>query len=148
MFGGMAILPVAGSAARAQEKATPPQAQQAHPVQGAPDWRERMQKSHNADRSIARQLRRLTKDLDLSPQQQVKVRQLSKEHNDKIQKILDTAPPTLNYEAFTAQVHAISQEYHDAVNAILTPHQLKLMKAMVGRLDNGKENRHAPDAAK
>jgi hypothetical protein len=61
-----------------------------------------------------------------------------------IQKILDTAPPTLTYEAFTAQVHAISQEYHHAVNAILTSHQLELMKAMVGRLDNGKEDRHAP----
>ena len=43
-----------------------------------------------------------------------------------------------------AVVHAISQENHDAVNAILTPHQLELMKAMVGRLDNGKEDRHAP----
>jgi hypothetical protein len=41
-------------------------------------------------------------------------------------------------------VHAISQDYHDAVNAILTPHQLELMKAMVGRLDNGREDRHAP----
>ena len=33
---------------------------------------------------------------------------------------------------------------HDAVNAILTPHELELMKAMVGRLDSGKEDRHAP----
>ena len=73
-----------------------------------------------------------------------KVQQQSKEHNDPIQKILDTAPPTLTYEAFAEQVRAISQENHDAVNAILTPHQLELMKAMVGRLDNGKEDRHAP----
>jgi hypothetical protein len=80
-----------------------------------------MQKNHSADRSIEQQVRRLTKDLDLTPAQQEKVRQLSKEHTDRIQKILDTAPPTLTYEAFTAQVHAISQEYHDAVNAILTP---------------------------
>jgi hypothetical protein len=41
-------------------------------------------------------------------------------------------------------VHAISQEYHDSVNAILTPHQLELMTAMVARLDSGKEKRHAP----
>jgi hypothetical protein len=75
---------------------------------------------------------------------QEKVRQLSKDHNDRIQKILDTAPPTLTYEAFSAQVHAISQENHDAVNAILTPYQLELMKAMVSRLDNGKEDRRAP----
>jgi hypothetical protein len=33
---------------------------------------------------------------------------------------------------------------HDAVNAILTPHELELMKAMVRRLDCGREKRHAP----
>ena len=102
-----------------------------------------MQKNHNADSSIVQQVRRLTKDLDLTPEQQAKVRQLSKEHNDRIQEILDTAPPTLTYQAFTVQVHAISQENHDSVNAILTLHQLELMKAMVARLDSGKEDRHA-----
>jgi hypothetical protein len=143
LFGAVAVLGAAGRA-MAQEEAVPPQVQQDHPLQGAADWRERMQKNHNADESIERQVRRLTRDLDLTPEQQEKVRQLSKEHNDRIQRILDTAPPTLSYEAFTAQVHAISQENHDAVDAILTPHQLELMKAMVGRLDNGKEDRHAP----
>jgi Spy/CpxP family protein refolding chaperone len=143
LFGGVAVLGAAGCA-MAQEKATTTQAQQAHPLQGAADWRERMQKNHSADQSIEQQVRRLTKDLDLTPEQQEKVRQLSKEHNDRIQKILDTAPPTLTHEAFTTQVHAISQETHDTVNAILTPHQLELMKAMVSRLDNGKEDRHAP----
>jgi hypothetical protein len=143
LFSGLAVLGAAGSA-MAQEEAPPPQAQQAHPLQGATDWRERMQKNHSADRSIEQQVRRLTKDLDLTPEQQEKVRQLSKEHNDRIQKILDTAPPTLTHEAFTTQVHAISQEFHHAVNAILTPHELELMKAMVGRLDSGKEDRHAP----
>jgi hypothetical protein len=113
-------------------------------LQGAADWRERTQKNHSAARSIEQQVRRLTRDLDLTPEQQEKVRQLSKQHNDRIQKILDTAPSTLTHEAFTAQVHAISREYHDSVNAILTPRQLELMKAMVARLDSGKEDRHAP----
>ena len=143
LFGGVAVLGAAGCA-MAQEKVTTTQAQQAHPLQGAADWRERVQKNHSADQSIEQQVRRLTKDLDLTPEQQEKVRQLSKEHNDRIQKILDTAPPTLTRQAFTVQVHAISQEFHDSVNAILTPHQLELMKAMVSRLDNGKEDRHAP----
>jgi hypothetical protein len=100
LFGGVAVLGAAGCA-MAQEKATTTQAQQAHPLQGAADWRERMQKNHSADQSIEQQVRRLTKDLDLTPEQQEKVRQL-------------------------------------------TPHQLELMKAMVSRLDNGKEDRHAP----
>jgi hypothetical protein len=76
--------------------------------------------------------------------QQDKVRQLSKVHNDRIQKILDTGPPTLTYADFQTQVHAISQDFHNAVNAILTPSQLQLMKAMMGRLDSGTEARHAP----
>jgi hypothetical protein len=118
-----------------------PQGQPAHPQQGAADWRQRMQQNHNAEQSIDQQVRRLTKDLELTPEQQTKVRELSKDHNAKIQKILDTAPPTLTRQAFMAQVHAISGEYHDAVNAILTPHQLELMKAMLGRLDNGQEHR-------
>jgi predicted transglutaminase-like cysteine proteinase len=138
---GTASCAMAAEAAPAQTEA---QALQAHPLQGAADWRERMQKNHNADRSIEHQVRRLTKDLDLTPEQQEKVRQLSKARNDRIQKILDTAPPTLTHEAFATQVHAISHEYHDAVNAILTSHQLERMKAMVGRLDSGKEDRRAP----
>jgi hypothetical protein len=145
LFGGVALLGAAGCDT-AQEKAAPSQvqAQQAHPLQGAADWRERMQKNHNADLSIEQQVSRLTRDLNLTPAQQEKVRQLSREHNDRIQKILDTAPDTLSYEAFQVQVHAISAQYHDAVNAILTPRQLQLMKAMVGRLDSGQERRRAP----
>jgi hypothetical protein len=144
LFGCVAVLGAAGSAMPAEAEPPQVQALQAHPLQGAADWRERMQKNHSADSSIEQQVRRLTKDLDLTPDQQEKVRQLSKDHNDRIQQILDTAPPTLTHEGFTAQVHAISQEYHDRVNAILTPHQLQLMKAMVGRLDNRQEARRAP----
>jgi hypothetical protein len=144
LFGCLTVLGAAGSAMPAEVEPPQVRALHVHPLQDAVDWRERMQKNHNVDRSIEQQVRRLTKDLDLTPEQQEKVRQLSKQHNDSIQKILDTAPPTLTHEAFTTQVHAISQEFHDAVNAILTPPELELMKAMVGRLDSGKEDRHAP----
>jgi len=65
-------------------------------------------------------------------------------HNERIQKILDTASDTLSYAAFQVQVHAISQDFHNSVNAILTPQQVDLMKAMVGRLDRGQERRRAP----
>jgi hypothetical protein len=143
LFGGVAVLG-AGACNKAQEKAPPQaQAEQAISLQGAADWRQRMQANHKADSSIEQQVRRLTQDLDLTPAQQQKVRQLSRVHNKRIQAILDTAPPTLTREAFTTQVHAISQEYHDSVNAILTPRQLQLMKAMVGRLDSGQEARRA-----
>jgi hypothetical protein len=131
-----------------QGRAAPPeartQARGDHPMQGGADWRTRMQQNRNADSSVEQQVRRLTRDLDLTPVQQEKVRQLAWAHHDRIQEILDTAPPTLTRDAFTAQVHAISQDFHGAVNAILTPHQLELMKAMVGRLASGTEGRRAP----
>jgi hypothetical protein len=131
----------------AQEKSAPAQAQGTRQPQmrgDTSDWRARMQRNQNADSSIEQQVRRLTEDLNLTPQQQVKVRQLSHVHHDRIQQILDTAPPSLTRESFTAQVHVISQQYHDSVNAILTPHQLDLMRAMVGRTGNGQEARRPP----
>jgi hypothetical protein len=144
-FGGVIGLSAAGCA-KTQDEPAPPQGQTqpTNSLQGAADWRERMQKNHNADSSTEQQVRRLTRDLSLTPVQQEKVRQLSRVHNDRIQQILDTAPPTLTYEDFQTQVHAISQQFHDSVNAILTPRQLTMMKAMVGRLDSGAEGRHAP----
>jgi hypothetical protein len=147
VVGGVTVLGAAGcgrapeTPARLQARA---QQHQPQPLRGAADWRERIQKDHNANQSVEQQVRRLTRDLDLTPEQQEKVRQLSKQHNDRVHEILDTAPPTLTYEAFQAQVHVISQENHDAINAILTPRQLELMKAMVGRLDSGREDRRAP----
>jgi hypothetical protein len=131
----------------AQEKSAPAQTQQPRQPQGLRDssnWRARMQMNNNPDSSIEQQVRRLTRDLNLTPAQQVKVRQLSRYHHDRIQQILDTAPPSLTRESFTTQVHAISQQYHDSVNAILTPKQLERMKAMLGRMGNGQETRRAP----
>jgi hypothetical protein len=146
LFGGVVALS-AVSCAKAPDKAAPAggQTQQANSLQGAADWRVRMQQNHSADSSVEQQVRRLTQDLGLTAVQQNKVRQLSRVHNERIQAILDTAPPTLTYPDFQTQVHAISQQFHDSVNAILTPHQLDLMKAMVGRLDSGTEARRAPN---
>ena len=131
-------------AVSAQETAIPPLIEQVRPLPAAADWRERIQKNRDATQSIEQQVRRLTRDLELTPEQQEKVRQLSKKHSDRIQKILDSAPPTLSYEAFRAQVHAISQDYHDEVTMILTPRQLGLAHAMVDRLDRGEEDRRVP----
>jgi hypothetical protein len=164
LFAGMAVIGMAafGMAAfgmagcEGVEKAAPPEAdaqphtqqpqaqQQSRTLHDTTGWRARMQQNHDAAQSIEQQVTRLTKDLELTPAQQTKARALAWEHNKKIQAILDTAPPTLTREDFTVQVHAISKEFHDSVNAILTPHQLELMKNMVGRLDSGQERRRAP----
>src|ERR1700741_2319103 len=127
LFVAIAALAAAGCA-KTQGNAPPAQAQakRGNQMQDAADWRQRMQANHNADSSVEHQVRRLTSDLDLTPAQQTKVRQLSRWHNDRIQAILDTAPPTLTYQDFQTRVHAISAQYHDSVSAILTPHQLDL----------------------
>jgi hypothetical protein len=146
LLGALAALGAAGCAKGQDGNAAPVQrpTQQANQLQGTADWRQRMQANHNADSSTEQQVRRLTRDLDLTVAQQAEVRRLARLHNDRIQRILDTAPDTLSYAAFQAQVHAISQDFHDSTNAILTAHQLGLMKNMVGRLDSGTEARHAP----
>ena len=128
-----------GEGASAQTSAT--RAQTALGING---WRERMQKNHSAEQSIDLQVRRLTRDLQLTPAQQTKVRRFAVLHNERIQAILDTAPAGLTRDSFTAQVHVISRKFHDSVNAMLTPAQLELMRAMLGRLDSGTENRRAP----
>jgi hypothetical protein len=143
---------VAAGCGKTQENAAPaqPQAQaqaeapRGNQMQGAADWRQRMQANHNADSSVEQQVRRLTTNLELTPAQQSKVRQLSRWHNDRIQTILDTSPPALTYQDFQTQVHAISAQYHDSVNAILTPHQLDLMKTMTGRMGGGGPAREVP----
>ncbi|HEX6626542.1 MAG TPA: hypothetical protein VF105_01190 [Gemmatimonadaceae bacterium] len=147
VFVAIAAVAAAGCA-KQQENAAPAQAQAqvqaGNQMQGAADWRQRMQANHNPDSSVERQVRRLTSNLDLTPAQQTKVRQLSRWHNDRIQAILDTAPPALTYQDFQTQVHAISAQYHDSVNAILTSHQLDLMRTMVGPMGGGRPARQAP----
>jgi hypothetical protein len=51
-------------------------------------------------------------------------------HHDRILAILTTAPSSLTHDEFMAQVHAISAQTHDQINALLTPKQLELVKAL------------------
>jgi hypothetical protein len=162
LFSGALALGAAG-AAMAQDQPEQPQAgavQQPAPPGGpgrlggpgrrarGPNWRQEMLARHAAqpaDQSLNEELARLTRDFQLTPAQVEKVRPILRDHNDRIQGLLDTAPPSLTFEAFQAQVHTISQETHDQINALLTPDQTQLMQAMVQRLDNRQENRHAPN---
>jgi hypothetical protein len=165
LFGGALALGAAG-AAMAQDPPAQPQPQsQAGAAQEpgppgwlgrlggpgrrarGPNWRQEMLARHAAQpagKSLNEELARLTRDFQLTPAQVEKVRPILQDHNDRIQVMLDTAPPSLTFEAFNEQVHAISRETHDRINALLTPDQIQLMQAMIQRLDNGQEHRHAP----
>jgi hypothetical protein len=97
-------------------------------------------------RSIDEELARLTKDLELTPKQQQQVRPLLDEHHDKIQALLDKNP-TVSREQLGPQIHAISDETHREIHALLTDHQKELEKAMVQREHHGEENRRSAPPA-
>lgn len=133
-YGVMLILGIAGPAAAQDNGAQQPSASQ------------QLQHIHTPQ-SIDEELARLTKDMELTPQQQQEVRPLLTQHHDKIQALLDKNP-TASRQELGPQIHAISAETHREIHALLTDHQKELEKAMQQREDNGRENRRpAPPAA-
>jgi periplasmic protein CpxP/Spy len=133
-YGVMLMLGMAGPAV-AQDNA----AQQ-------PSARQQLQHIHTPQ-SIDQELARLTKDLELTPEQQKQVRPLLDEHHDKIQALLDKNP-NASRQQLGPQIHAISDETHSKIHALLTDHQKELEKAMQQREHNGGENRRsAPPTA-
>jgi protein CpxP len=137
-YGVMLMLGMAGPAV-AQDNARDKGVQQ-------PSAREQLQHIHTPQ-SIDQELARLTKDLELTPEQQKQVRPLLDEHHDKIQALLDKNPNASRHQ-LGPQIHAISDETHREVHALLTDHQKELEKAMQQREHHGGENRRsAPPAA-
>jgi hypothetical protein len=137
-YGVMLMLGMAGSVL-AQDNAQDKGGQQ-------PSARQQLQHIHTPQ-SIDQELTRLTKDLELTPKQRQQVRPLLDEHHDKIQALLDKNP-TASRQQLGPQIHAISDETHREIHALLTDHQKELEKAMQQREHKGEENRRsAPPAA-
>ena len=132
-YGVMLMLGIAG-AATAQDNG----AQQ-------PSARQQLQHIHTPQ-SIDQELAHLTKDLELTSEQQQQVRPLLEEHHDKIQALLDKNP-TASRQELGPQIHAISDETHGKIHALLTDHQKELEKAMVQRERNCGENRRSTPPA-
>ena len=103
-----------------------------------PSAREQLQHIH-VPQSIDQKLASLTNDLELTPKQQEQVRPLFQEHHDKIQALLDKNP-TVSRQDLAPQIHAISDETHRQIHALLTDHQKELEKAMVQRGHSGGEH--------
>src|SRR5580700_7805270 len=111
-----------------------------------PSARQQLQHIHTPQ-SIDQELTRLTKDLELTPEQQQQVRPLLDKHHDRIQALLDKNP-TASRQKVGPQIHAISDETHREIHALLTDHQKELEKAMQRREHSGEENRRpAPPLA-
>jgi hypothetical protein len=128
-YGVMLILGIAGLAVAQDNGAQQPSA------------REQLQHIHTPQ-SIDQKLASLTKDLELTSEQQQQVRPLLQEHHDKIQALLDKNPRASRQE-LGPQIHAISDETHRQIHALLTDHQKELEKAMVHHEHNGEENRRS-----
>ena len=91
-------------------------------------------------RSIDQELDHLTKDLELSANQRQQIRPLLQEHHDRIQALFDKNPK-LSRQDLGPQIHAISDETHHQIEALLTEHQKQLAKAMQKRMHDGEESR-------
>ena len=81
-----------------------------------PSARQQLQQIHTPQ-SIDQELARLTKDLELTPEQQEQVRPLLEEHHDRIQMLLDKNPKASRQE-LGPQIHAISDETHRKIHGV------------------------------
>ncbi|HUA93474.1 MAG TPA: hypothetical protein VL991_12955 [Terracidiphilus sp.] len=92
--------------------------------------------SIQSPRSIDQELEHLTKDLELTADQQKQIRPLLQQHHDQIQALLDKNP-TLTRKQLGPRIHALSGRTHRQIDALLTPHQRDLAKAMQKRERDG-----------
>jgi uncharacterized phage-like protein YoqJ len=93
-----------------------------------PSAQQQLQHIHTPQ-SIDQELARLTKELELTPEQQQQVRPLLVEHHDRIQAVFDKNP-TASRQELAPQIHSISDDTHRQIHALLTDHQKELEKAM------------------
>jgi hypothetical protein len=95
-----------------------------------PDWRQQMIARGSSTVSVDQALANLTRNLSLTPEQVAGIGPILQQHHDRILNILKSAPASLTRDEFMAQVHRISAETHDRINALLTPKQLELVKQL------------------
>lgn len=93
-----------------------------------PSAQQHLQHIHTPQ-SIDQELSRLTKELELTPEQQQQVRPLLVQHHDRIQTVFDKNP-TASRQEIAPQIHSISDDTHRQIHALLTDHQKELEKAM------------------
>jgi periplasmic protein CpxP/Spy len=101
--------------------------------------RQQLQHIH-APQSIDQELARLTKDLELTPEQQQQIKALLEEHHDRIQALLDKNPSSSRQD-LGPRIHALSEETHHEIHVLLSDHQKQLERAMQQREHKGEENR-------
>ena len=84
-------------------------------------------------RTIDQEMNHLVKELQLTTAEQKKIMPLLLEHRQRIQALFDQHP-SIPREALRPQIHAISDDTHHEIEALLTDHQRQLAKAMQARM--------------
>src|SRR5205814_1822645 len=103
-----------------------------------PQGPNRARQGIHGPRSIDQELDHLTKDLELTANQRKQIRRLLEEHHDRIQALFDKNPG-VSRKDLGPQIHAINNETHHQIEALLTEHQKQLAKAMQERMRAGEE---------
>ncbi len=96
-----------------------------------PSARQQLEHIH-IPQSIDQELARLTKDLELTQEQQQQVGPLLQDHHNRIQALLDKNP-NASRQNLGQRIHAISEETHREIHALLDDHQKELERAMQQR---------------
>jgi hypothetical protein len=96
-------------------------------------WNGTVSAQTRGPRTIDQEMNHLTKELQLTPAEQKKIMPLLLEHRQRIQALFDQHP-SIPREALRPQIHAISDDTHHEIEALLTDHQRRLAKAMQARM--------------
>jgi hypothetical protein len=100
-------------------------------------WNDTTSAQPRGPRTIDQEMNHLTKELELTPAEQSAIMPLLLEHRQRIQALFDQHPSTPR-QALMTQIHAISDDTHHEIEALLTDHQRELAKAMQARMHSEK----------
>jgi hypothetical protein len=101
-------------------------------------WSDTASTQTRGPRTVDQEMNHLTRELELTPAEQTEIMPLLLEHRQRIQALFDQNPSTPR-EALRAQIHAISDDTHREIDALLTDHQRQLVKATLAHMHG--ENR-------
>jgi hypothetical protein len=105
----------------------PPQARAAaYVVPKGSNWRQQMLAQDPGSSAVDRALSRLKDRLELTADQEAKVRPLLQERHQRVLALLLTAPPSLTRDQFIAKRREITAQMRPRVRALLTDEQREL----------------------
>jgi Spy/CpxP family protein refolding chaperone len=99
--------------------------------------------AHHRPMDVDSELAHLTRELDLTPDQQAKIRPLLVEHQEKERALHQDQ--SLSPEELRSRAHAISDETHKKIEVFLTDEQKQKAKAMRQRMHQN-DRKEAPSS--